>query len=125
MVLAPLLLLDNYIDDDDENKRWARAARKLAEDISLGMNIGDLLRPIKQPWPVITKMLDVWDFSAEYLTDGIFQGETDSRGLPKGAYSLIRTLPYGSSLHQWNSFLDEINKEYTVWDFNQRPLIRR
>jgi len=50
------------------------------------------------------------DAIAEFFTDGLV-GETDSRGLPEGAYGIYKNVPIGSSIHAWNTFMKDFEAE--------------
>lgn len=100
-------------DDDDEvkNKTWYKRIMRLQEDLTLGMDLRDLIRPITEnPLPSGSKALELMDAIAEFLTDGLM-GETDSRGLPEGAYDIYKNTLVGSWIHAWNTFMKDFEPE--------------
>jgi hypothetical protein len=100
-------------DDDEEvkNKTWYKRIMRLQEDLTLGMDPRDLIRPITEnPLPSASKALELMDAIAEFFTDGLM-GETDSRGLPEGAYGIYKNIPVGSSIHAWNTFMKDFEAE--------------
>jgi len=115
MALSALALafIGGFDDDDEEvkNKTWYKRIMRLQEDLTLGLDPRDLLRPVTEnPLPSGTKMLELMDAIAEFFTDGLM-GETDSRGLPEGAYGIYKNVPIGSSIHAWNTFMKDFEAE--------------
>lgn len=120
--LFPLAFLDNVIPDDDKDKRWTKAAYKVVQDISLGLHPSDILNPLTRPTAVFPKLKEIWEFGAQFLMDGLIKGETDREGRPKGWRGVYRTLPVGSSIYQFNTFMEEVNEDYTL--FQDKVLLR-
>lgn len=119
-MILPILLMGGF-DDDDKNKAWYKRINKVFEDASLGMDPRDLLRPLADnPVPAIKYLLDLLDNGTSFFSEGLIMGDKDSRGLPKGAYGLMRQLPFGASWHQWNSFMDDYDKSLKFWSYDQR-----
>lgn len=107
------LLFIGGFDDDEEvkNKTWYKRIMRLQEDYTLGLDPRDLIRPITEnPLPSGSKALELMDAIAEFLTDGLM-GETDSRGLPEGAYDIYKNTPVGSWIHAWNTFMKDFEPE--------------
>lgn len=94
-------------DDDDKDKYAYVRGKRLLEDITLGINPMDMWRPLTQAPAVFTKVTEIWDSMGMLLTEGLLSGKTDSRGLPKGLYPVLRNIPVGSGIHQWNSVMDD------------------
>jgi hypothetical protein len=119
-MVLPILLMGGF-DDDDKNKAWYQRINKIFEDASLGMDPRDLLRPLADnPVPAIKYLIDLLDNGTAFFAEGLIMGDKDSRGLPQGAYGLMRQLPFGASWHQWNSFMDDYDKNLQFWSYDQR-----
>ncbi len=79
MILGPIALA-GATDDDDENTAWFRRTNRLFEDISTGLDPRDLVRPLTQPLTTLVKMGELLDGIYKFVSEGLVQGETDSRG---------------------------------------------
>lgn len=109
MLLVLPLALFGAADDDDENTYMFKRTLRLVEDLSLGFKPQDLIRPIAtNPVPVLDKALLFLDELGVLTIDGLWRGETDSKGLPKGVYNMFSNMPLGSAYHQATTYLDEM-----------------
>ncbi len=88
IVALALLIFNLGVPPEEKDKVWARRTRRLIEDISLGLNPADLVRPMVKPLPQLEKLLELWDAMGDFMWRGGISGQTDSRGWPKGTYRI-------------------------------------
>lgn len=98
------------IPDEDEDKYWAlRLKRLFAEDLTLGANPMDLIRPfVQNPFPAVGKVFDLLGLIPD-LMDGITGGRTRA-GDVRGLRQLYRLLPVTSAVMQWNSMFEDVDE---------------
>ncbi len=108
LVIAIGIVIRAMAGDDYRNKAWFKKLLRLLEDLTLGLNPMDILRPVKENLvPSASKVVDLVDAVTEFLGEGVV-GEIDSRGLPKGAYNIMKNVPIGSAIHAYNYFIKDL-----------------
>lgn len=119
--MAVALLFFAGFDDKEKETAWYKRLARLSEDLTLGLDYRDLLRPIgKNPLPSVAKFIELSDAVIGFFTDGlpdfVVEGKADKRGWPEGAYDIFMNVPIGSSIHAWDSFVKSIDPDKTILD---------
>lgn len=119
--MAVALLFFAGFDDKEKETAWYKRLERLSEDLTLGLDFRDLLRPIgKNPLPSVAKVIELSDAVIGFFTDGlpsyIIKDEADRRGWPEGAYDIFMNVPIGSSIHALDSFVKSIDPDRTILD---------
>ncbi len=119
--MAVALLFFAGFDDKEKETAWYKRLSRLSEDLTLGLDFRDLLRPIaKNPLPSAAKVIELSDAVIGFFTDGlpdyVIEGKSDKRGWPEGAYDIFMNVPIGSSIHAWDSFVKSIDPDRTILD---------
>lgn len=121
---AVIVLMGAGFDDDEKNKYYFKRTQRLVEDLTLGLNPMDLARPVTNPFPAVSKLVEIFDATGMFVVDGVMGGEKDRRGLPKGLYNVMRNVPFGSGIHQWNYVWKEIDRDRLLFEDTLETLRR-
>jgi hypothetical protein len=102
------------VDDDDKDDALYLRFKRLSEDLTLGLNPLDIIRPVETPFIAVKRVRELIEGVFSFLGEGLILGKEDSRGWTKGSYTIFRNLPVGSMIHGWDKFMHDVNPSLEV-----------